>query len=274
MTRTAAAPICNMREILLGGGLDSRSWCRHHRRDTTVADALEAVGEIGRRLEARLGTFFETAVDRALEIHRHRGAGGRELRRLLLEDGGDDLGAGVAAEGAVARGHLVDDAAEGEDVRSGVGGLALDLLGGHVAGGAHDGAGLGDGGGPGVGRGLLVDGRETEVEDLDPAVGGEEEVFGFDVSVDDPAAVRGGETVGHRGADGGHLLPGKPGRSDPLAQGVALEQLGDGVVDSVGGAHIVDIEEVGVGQTPPAPWPRAGNARAGSHPRRRTRAGS
>ena len=53
----------------------------------------------------------------------------------------------------------------------------------------------------GVGRGLLVDGCEAEVEDLDPAVGGEEEVFRLDVAVDDPAAVRGGEAVGHRGAD-------------------------------------------------------------------------
>ena len=47
----------------------------------------------------------------------------------------------------------------------------------------------------------------------------------------------------------GHLLPGKPGGSDPLAQGVALEELGDGVVDPVGGAHIVDVEEVGVRQS-------------------------
>ena len=64
-------------------------------------------------------------MNRPLEVHRHCGAGRRQLRRLLLEDRGDDLGPGVAAEGAVARDHLVEHAAEGEDVRTVVGGLAL-----------------------------------------------------------------------------------------------------------------------------------------------------
>ena len=96
------------RELLPGCDSGPGSRGRHDRRDSAVADALEAVGEIGRRLEARLGAFLETAVDRALEIHRHRGAGGGELRRFFLEDVGDDLDPGLAAEGAVAGGHLVD----------------------------------------------------------------------------------------------------------------------------------------------------------------------
>ena len=96
MTRTAAVPICGRENFFSVVSLRSRSRRRHDGRDSAVADALEAVGEIGGRLEARLGALLETAVDRAFEIHRHRGAGGRELRRLLLEDGGEDLDAGVA----------------------------------------------------------------------------------------------------------------------------------------------------------------------------------
>ncbi len=182
----------------------------------------------------------------ALEVYRDRGAGGRELRRLLLENGGDDLDAGIATKGALARSHLVEHAAEGEDVRPGVGLFTLDLLGRHVTGGAHDGAGLGQGGSLGLWSGLLVQARQTEVEDLDPAVGGDEEIFRFQVPVNDAASVCSRESVGHRGADLSDLLPPQAGRRNTLAQGVAFQKLGDRVVNTVRGSDIVDLEEIRV----------------------------
>ena len=98
------------------------------------------------------------------------------------------------------REHLVQDRAEREDVRPRVGRLALDLLGRHVAERAHHDAGLR----PRRGRRqvrrlaalfLVRQLREAEVEDLETAVFGDEQVLGLQVAVDDPLLVRRGEAV-------------------------------------------------------------------------------
>ena len=47
----------------------------------------------------------------------------------------------------------------------------------------------------------MLDPREAEVEDLDPPVGGEEDVLGLEVAVHDPGVVGGGEAVGDLGGD-------------------------------------------------------------------------
>ena len=70
---------------------------------------------------------------------------------------------------------------------------------------------------------------EAEVEDLDAAVAGDEEVLGLQVPVDDALLVRGGEAVGdlERVVDG--LAVGKLASGEDGAQGLALEQLLDDV---------------------------------------------
>ena len=55
---------------------------------------------------------------------------------------------------------------------------------------------------------------EAEVEDLDPAVGGHEQVLRFEVAVDDASSSGRREAVGHRGADARNLLPRQAGRLD------------------------------------------------------------
>ena len=42
---------------------------------------------------------------------------------------------------------------------------------------------------------------QAEVEDLHPPVGGEEQVLGLEVAVDDALGVRGGEAASHLGRD-------------------------------------------------------------------------
>ena len=75
--------------------------------------------------------------------------------------------------------------------------------------------------------------RETEVEDLDVAVGGDEEVFGLEVAVNDALFVGGRESVGDRD----RILHRAAGRElaarERGPQRLALEQLLDDVRRSV-----------------------------------------
>ena len=86
--------------------------------------------------------------------------------------------------------------------------------------------------------------RQPEVEDLHPAVGGDEDVVGLEVAVDDPRPVRSRKAVGNGRADLRRLAPSHRTTHEPLAQGLALEQLGDRVGDAILGAEIVDGEDI------------------------------
>ena len=104
-----------------------------------------------------------------------------------------------------ARHHLVEHDAEGVDVAAPVDSEPLGLLGREVGRGPHHEPGLGD---------LLVDADrpgDPEVGHLDLAVGGDEDVAGLDVAVDDPVAVRVGERLGDVGGDRGGLGGGERG---------------------------------------------------------------
>ena len=173
----------------------------------------------------------------------------------LAQDSRHRLGGGLAGEGSLAREHLVQHEAEGEEVGAVVGHLAPDLLGGHVAHGADEGAGVGGGRGRAEGieagladRACRLRPGESEVEQLHAAVRGEERVLGLDVAVDDSAVVGAGQALGEREGDLYGLSPGEPLAGDPLAQGLALEQLGDGVGEIALAADVVEGEEAGVGE--------------------------
>jgi hypothetical protein len=66
--------------------------------------------------------------------------------------------------------------------------------------------------------------------------------------VDDGVLVGAGESLGDRGGDLDGSSPGEPLAGDPLAQGLALEQLGDGVGDIALAADVVNGEEIRVGE--------------------------
>ena len=157
-------------------------------------------------------------------------------------------------ESSLAREHLVEDRAEREDVRAGVGGLAADLLGRHVAERAEDDAGL-----RALGLGREIRSRsgptlvlvrqlgEAEVEDLDAAVRGDEEILGFQVAVDDALVVRRREAVGDLTASTRRALRGEQlAAGERRAQRLALEQLLDDVRRTVVRPDVVDGGDVRV----------------------------
>ena len=150
----------------------------------------------------------------------------------------------------MAGGHLVEDHAEREEVGAVVGGGHAQLLGGHVGEGADGEAFLGEGrlGMEAHGLGLLVLAQlgEAEVEDLDPAVGVDHDVAGFQVAVLDPPGVRGGDGVGEWHGDLEELLERQPFARDELRKGLALDVLHGEEALAVGLFDRIDGDDVGM----------------------------
>ena len=99
--------------------------------------------QIARRLEAVFGPLLQTVQYHPLERHRERRRDLRERRRVFAQNRRQRLGGRLAQKRARPGQHLVEDAAEREDVRSMVGLLSPRLLGRHVPHRAEDGSRIG-----------------------------------------------------------------------------------------------------------------------------------
>src|SRR5205085_6212138 len=105
-----------------------------------------------------------------------------------------------AGEGLLARGHLVEHDAEGEQIAAGIYRLAAGLLWRHVDSRAGNDAD----GGQRIVRARIVFGAqvvdelgESEVEDFYLSGRGEKNVGGLDVAVDDVLGMRGHQGIGY-----------------------------------------------------------------------------
>ena len=152
--------------------------------------------------------------------------------RLLAQDGGERRHLGFAAEGLTAGEHLVEERAEGENVRPRVDRFALGLFRRHVGHGPDDEALLGprlfvaaEGHGrPGrIGRGVLGQLGQPEVEDLDAAVGRDHDVGRLEVAVDDPGGVGPGQPVGDLDGVAERLVELHPLAADQLVEGFPFD---------------------------------------------------
>jgi hypothetical protein len=151
----------------------------------------------------------------------------------VVDDRAHRLHGRLPAEGASRGKQLVEDCAEGEDVRSVIGRLCPRLLGGHVARGPQDDPRLRVGGrSHDVGEEVRPPFRsrlgphelgQPEVEDLDPPVPGHEHVFRLEVAVHDSLLVGGGEPVGDLDRVVHRLAHWQGGRPQPLAKSAALQ---------------------------------------------------
>ena len=108
------------------GDSDGRPTCgrlaRSGVRDGRAGEGLQVEREVVRRVEALLGVLLEAVADDPLEARRDVLVRDGEVRRVLLQDRRHRVGGRVAVERALAREHLVEDRAEGEDVAARVGG--------------------------------------------------------------------------------------------------------------------------------------------------------
>ncbi len=153
-----------------------------------VAGRLEPAGRI--LLEAMSGDLDQGVGEPAR---------GRQSRRLVAKDGGEDLRGRRSGEDAAPDQHFPEHRPEREEVASVVGGKAARLLGRHVRRGAENRPRVGRQrarqGPRVVGSGFFAPG-EAEVEELDALVARDEDVFGLEVAVNDALLVRGCESLG------------------------------------------------------------------------------
>ena len=193
---------------------------------------LQVGAHVGGVLVAVLAALGQGLEDHPVQglghIGRQRGGALGNLPHVLVGDGHG----GVALEGRLAGEQLVKETPGGVQVRAGVHGLAAGLLRGEVLGGAHHRVGLGDRGG-----GVLNGPRNAEVHDLHGAGGGQHDVSGLDVAVDDPHPVGVLQGVQHAGDDL-HGLRDRDGLAlaEELAHGVPLDVLHHDVGHGTAGA--------------------------------------
>ncbi len=214
-----------------------------------LADAPDVPREVARRGVALLGVLLQAPLDDPPERSGHARVDLRDGLDVFANDRRQGLRRRAPLEGALARGHLVEDRAHGKLVRTKVEGLAAGLLGRHVADRAEHRAGLRRLSGRQIRDllGLLLEELgEPEVEDLDRAVLRDHHVLGLQVPVDDPGGVRLGEPVGHLVGEVEQL----PGRQRPgmehLAQRPAVDELHRDVDRRVFRPDVVDRHDVGV----------------------------
>jgi len=146
-----------------------------------------------------------------------------------------------AMNGGPSGGGEGEHGAEGEHVAGGPDLAAVGLFGGHVGEGADDGAALG--------HDAAVEGAgDAEVDDTG-AVGGEDDVAGFEVAVDEAARVDGGEAFDESGSEGAQVVSVEGAAfGDGFPQGGAGDvggghprRVGGGVgVDDLGGVEAAD----------------------------------
>ena len=215
----------------------------------------DGIGEFDATGVAVCGFFGESLEDCLGEPNGEGWAPGGEWRRRFRCVENKDFGFGLVFERPAAAEQFVDGDGEGVLVDAAVEGLAHDEFGGHVFGGAQDHAGTGHRRmGGGGGRGRSEDLGDAEIAEEGVSEGVEEDIAGFDVAVDVTLGVDvveslsdGSEPAGYGSGVAREGLAVGCGRALILETSPGQE-LHDGEGNSVEGADIGDLDDVGVGE--------------------------
>src|SRR5260370_1901854 len=148
---------------------------------------MERLRKFFARSETVLGIFCEAARHDAVKLRRHPRIVVRRQRGSMVQNLGADRANRLSVKGTYARQHLVKNNAERELVRTVILKLALDLFGRHICGRTHDAAGK---------RKLRGQASDAKVAKSDFVFGINEDISGFDVTVNNSSAMGGGERSG------------------------------------------------------------------------------
>jgi hypothetical protein len=207
-----------------------------------IQHPLEFALQIGGGLPAVVRILGEALFHHPLEHRRNHRLMHRDRLGFAVHDGGGQRGLILGEKGALAGEDFVEYAAEGENIRPGVGGLALQLLGSHVLQRADNGAFLRER--PGFRFVAMrvfhqLEFREAEVENFDAGFRGQD-VGRFEIAMGDRLSMRGFERTGQLNRS----LQGQGERQRPRDLR-AFHVLHDEVV----GTDIVDLADVGMIQS-------------------------
>ena len=146
----------------------------------------------------------------------------------------------VSVEGQAAGEHLVEHHAGGVDIAAVVGVVPLGLLRGDIVGGADGLVG---------GMGAVGEAGDAEVRYLHCPIPEDHDVLGLDIPVDDAPAVGVAEPLHDLSDEMEGLRPVQP--APPLhilLKGNTVNELHDDIVHIPAAAHVVDSDNVGVGE--------------------------
>jgi len=247
----------------VGPHSDAADRGRGHRRLAGVEIAFE-ISQIGGQLVGVLVTvgriLLQQLAHDAIRLGRQVTDELRRRGRLAGQRRAERLDVAGPGEGQPAGDHLVQQHAEREQIAAVIQRLAARLLGRHVGHGpdhlAFPGQLAADRLEPGVHvlDRLLLRPRaveqlgQAEVQQLDVAVAGDDDVGRLEIAVHDAVLVGVGQTLGDRNAQTWPLLELQRPTADDLAQGAALEQLHRNEWRAVVLADFVDHGDVGVVQ--------------------------
>ena len=171
--------------IYSGHRFDSRPVAQRRQRPV---EELELGDHLVHRLIALLDVFGHRLVNDRRQLHRQQAVEAVDGRRLELRDLLQDI-VDAALECSDAGEDFVKHGAGGKDVTAAVDSLAGDLFGRHVAGRADQ--------RPGRGHGGVRQSGDTEIENANLPVRGQEDIFGLDVAMREAVAMGVGEGAAH-----------------------------------------------------------------------------
>ncbi len=184
----------------------------------------------------------------AFERRRNHPDARGQFLRFLVQNRGHGFRASGTFECALPANHFVQNTSVAENIGKLIRWLAPDLLRRHVADGAQHHAGISLSGGHAVHSfGLCVRTaqlRQSEIQDFQAPVFGDEYVFRFQVAMRNALIVRGGQPVGqlHRQLHcfaSSHAL-----RRNTLPQRFAFDQFRNDVMNFIGNADVEDGNDV------------------------------
>lgn len=197
-----------------------------------------------------IGLFLQAVPDDTLQSRANLGSRLNQLRRFLVQNGAHGVRGRIAAEGTLSREHFVQDAAESKKIGAAVDLLSPDLLGRHISDRSHHlpfrrvahfrGAfrhGLGF---------RLQQLGQAEIQDLNRPILGQEQVFRFQVPVNDASLMGDRQSAGNLQGQLDRLTLGLGTVGHRRAKIGSFEQLRNNVGKTFVRPDIVHGENIGV----------------------------
>lgn len=208
-----------------------------------IEDCFESSSSLGGRSDSPGRPWSKTSMheadDRTWHIMSRRSQSGIASR---FHAGQQRLGCILLGHfvGRVAGEHLVEDASEGEEVRAGIDTFATKLFRRHIGGSADRRSGSREG------DAARVEG-ESEIGDLDLAVSTDQQILGFQISMQRTLCVNRFESSGHFECDGRGDSPGQARfTGENLRQIESVDEFRGDILGAAVLESIVDTDDVGM----------------------------